>query len=185
MATNNSIHPHIEYRDAPGRPGYRVGSDGSVWSCRKRVGLGPGRGTRGGLGGEWRRMNPGLRAGYPYVKLSGNTKVSVHRLVLEAFVGPCPDGMQACHIDGNQTNNRLSNLRWDTPRENSRDRITHGTQARGERCGNSKLTEEIVRAARNERIANGTHYYKIARKYGVATGVMFSAITGRTWAHVT
>ncbi len=55
--------------------------------------------------------------------------VRVHRLVLEAFVGPCPDGMEACHNDGDRQNNHLSNLRWDTHSNNVQDSIKHGTQA--------------------------------------------------------
>lgn len=45
-------------------------------------------------------------------------RVAVHRLVLESFVGPCPDGMEACHANGNGFDNRLENLRWDTHRAN-------------------------------------------------------------------
>lgn len=52
----------------------------------------------------------------------------IHRLVLEAFVGPCPSGMEACHDNGIRDDNRPSNLRWDTPRANAADRIAHGTQ---------------------------------------------------------
>lgn len=55
------------------------------------------------------------------------TQVFVHRLVLEAFRGPAPDGMEACHNDGKPTNNRLENLRWDTQSENQLDRVRHGT----------------------------------------------------------
>lgn len=51
----------------------------------------------------------------------------VHRLVLEAFVGPCPDGMEACHNNSISTDNRLENLRWDTPRSNQYDRRANGT----------------------------------------------------------
>lgn len=50
----------------------------------------------------------------------------IHRLVLEAFVGPCPDGMEALHSDGNKTNNNVDNLRWGTPSENNRDIVKHG-----------------------------------------------------------
>ena len=50
----------------------------------------------------------------------------VHRLVLEAFVGPCPDGMECCHANGDPADNRLANLRWDTPASNTQDRIRHG-----------------------------------------------------------
>lgn len=50
----------------------------------------------------------------------------VHRLVLEAFVGPCPEGQEACHADSDRTNNRLSNLRWDTTKANAADRVAAG-----------------------------------------------------------
>lgn len=55
-----------------------------------------------------------------------NERFSVHRLVLAAFVGPCPDGMEACHDDDNPRNNRLSNLRWDTKSANHRDKVRNG-----------------------------------------------------------
>jgi excisionase family DNA binding protein len=45
----------------------------------------------------------------------------VHRLVLEAFVGPCPPGMEACHEDCDAGNNTLANLRWDTHEANLMD----------------------------------------------------------------
>ena len=54
----------------------------------------------------------------------------VHHLVLEAFVGPRPEGMEACHWDDDPDNNNLSNLRWDTHSENSRDKIRNGNDPR-------------------------------------------------------
>jgi hypothetical protein len=50
----------------------------------------------------------------------------VHRLVLEAFVGPAPAGHEACHGNGDRTDNRLENLRWDVRTENMRDVVRHG-----------------------------------------------------------
>lgn len=47
---------------------------------------------------------------------------AVHLYVLETFVGPRPEGMQACHGDGDPANNRLSNLRWDTCSNNNLDK---------------------------------------------------------------
>lgn len=51
----------------------------------------------------------------------------VHHLVLLAFVGPRPDGMEGCHWDDNPGNNRLENLRWDTRSANCLDSVRNGT----------------------------------------------------------
>lgn len=51
----------------------------------------------------------------------------VHHLVLEAFVGLRPDGTEACHWDGDASNNCLNNLRWATHLENEGDKRRHGT----------------------------------------------------------
>ena len=53
----------------------------------------------------------------------------VHALVMIAFVGPYPDGMNVCHNDGNPKNNHLSNLRYGTHTDNMRDMLKHGTHA--------------------------------------------------------
>lgn len=60
----------------------------------------------------------------------------VHRLVLQAFVGPCPPGMEALHRNGNPTDNRVENLRWGTRSQNLHDSVRHGThqQASKTRC---------------------------------------------------
>jgi hypothetical protein len=50
----------------------------------------------------------------------------VHTLVLEAFVSPRPEGMCACHIDGDPLNNCVENLRWGTYSENNHDIVRHG-----------------------------------------------------------
>ena len=100
---------------------YEVSDDGRVRSLF-RAGF---KGKQGGHTMKLRRDE----WGYMRVTLSGGLghKVrTVHRLVLEAFAGPCPDGMQACHNNGNPQDNRISNLRWDTASENMRDRTRHG-----------------------------------------------------------
>lgn len=60
----------------------------------------------------------------------------VHHLVLLAFVGPRPDGMEGCHWDDNPANNHLANLRWDTRSANVRDSVRNGTHhmARATHC---------------------------------------------------
>lgn len=50
----------------------------------------------------------------------------IHRLVLTAFVGPCPEGMEGCHWNDDASDNRLSNLRWDTHSANTQDKLRNG-----------------------------------------------------------
>lgn len=67
----------------------------------------------------------------------------VHRLVLAAFVGPCPAGLVVCHNNGDPTDNRLSNLRYDTYSENLHDRVRHGVHhnTNKTRCPRGHLLE--------------------------------------------
>ncbi len=186
----SDIQPTVEYRELPGFPGYRVGSDGSVWTARGRVGMGPGKGSRSVITDTWRRMKLRVnRTGRIVVMIrKGDQKkplsLSVHRLVLLAFVGPCPAGMECCHNNGNPTDNRVCNLRWDTRASNYADRDRHGTTARGESHGSSKLTADIVRQARAEYAAGGVTLKQLATRYGVDTRAIHRAIRGNTWAHI-
>ena len=71
--------------------------------------------------------------GYNYVtmRLRGITRaITVHTLVLEAFVGPRPDGLEARHLDDNKANSALSNLAWGTAKENANDRTERDRQQR-------------------------------------------------------
>ena len=67
--------------------------------------------------------------GYVVVILSKKGKKKdkrVHRLILEAFVGPLPDGMVTRHLDGDPLNNNISNLQYGSSSENNLDTVRHG-----------------------------------------------------------
>jgi len=49
-----------------------------------------------------------------------NRRYEVHRLVLETFSGPCPEGMECMHLNGIADDNRVENLRWGTRSENAK-----------------------------------------------------------------
>jgi hypothetical protein len=173
------IPSNVECCEIAGFPGYAIGRDGRVWTCRRR---GPGN----GFSCTWKVLVGGNIEGYRQVilcRIGEKVTRRVQHLVLEAFCGPRPDGLLACHNDGNRSNNDISNLRWDTQESNVADSIRHGTWTRGEIMGASKLTEENVREIRRRREL-GEKPVSIGRDFGV-TGENVSAVCKRlTWKHV-
>jgi len=109
---------------------------------------------------------------------------SVHRVVLEAFVGSCPVGMEGCHNDGNPLNNRLDNLRWDTKSSNNSDKVAHGTDNRGERQHNATLTNVQVAAIKSEIKLGDRIAVQVAKLFGTTPGVIRSILRGERWVHV-
>lgn len=173
----------VEYRDIPGFPGYRIGSDGTIWTSRSRGSKGSNLKTK-----PWTQIFPRINGdGYVVASLSKDNRrrtVRIARLMLEAFVGPCPVGMQARHYpDPNRLNNSLDNLRWGTPKQNAGDRIEHGNQARGTRCARSRLTETDVAEIRRL-CAAGVNRREIANCFHTTIENVWSIYSRKTWSHV-
>lgn len=173
----------VEYRPVPDFAGYRVGDDGSVWSRLVS-------GHRGVLRDEWRRLTPqtsSTRPEYGALTLCADGRrrtVMVHRLVLEVFVSPCPDGMEACHFpDPCKQNNSLRNLRWGTRASNEADKVVHGTSNRGERHGMAKLTPQDVTEIRRLH-ADGARFATLARQFKVHCVTIRHIIIRKTWRHI-
>ena len=121
--------------------------------------------------------------GYIYVNLCDGKKarkLAVHRLVLIAFIGKPDIHQQACHNNGIRTDCRLQNLRWDTVKNNAQDRITHGTQLKGEASGVAKLTLFQVNAIRE----SAQNSKVLGRMYGVASSTVRAVRIGQNWGGV-
>ncbi len=160
----------IRYRNLVflGFPKYRVGVDGSVWSFRK---------------GRWKLLKrKPHNSGYIRVTLHNDEidlPILVHRLVLLAFVGPCPEGHEARHFpDATRTNNQLTNLSWATLKENQADRLIQGGHSRGERSGKAKFTNKQVRGLRTRFKKWGLSRRAFARKYAIKYQVSPMTIIG-------
>ena len=157
-----------EWRDAIGFEGfYKISNYGRILTVKSNT---------------IKKLTIDKHDGRPYCCLWANNKqaqVRPHKLVLEAFVGKRPIGMECCHNDGNPQNNHLSNLRWDTAKNNQADRVRHGTTNRGENCGTAKLTGIQVDAIRQD-----TRLHRlIALDYGVRANTISRIKSGVRWKH--
>jgi hypothetical protein len=109
-----ALHPNYD--------GYEVSSLGQVKSADRVVVYRDGRRRPC----EGRVLKPYLAgSGYPTVRMPGQHR-RVHHMVLETYIGSCPDGMEACHWNDDEADNTLMNLRWDTDAANKADRKRNG-----------------------------------------------------------
>lgn len=137
-----------------------------------------------------RILSSAVADGYPEVCLyreGARTKRRVHMLVLETFVGPCPQWAEACHGHDDKQNNCLNNLRWDTHGRNMSDMSLNGTASRGETHTFSKLTEKDVRSIRAEykRYSHSrSNAVELASRYGVARNTILDAVRKTLWKHL-
>lgn len=169
MSAANSV-PAVEYRPVDGFPGYRVGDDGSVWSFKA---------------GRWKRLKVFYDTnGYSRIQLYRDgvgKQMAVHRLVKLTFHGPCPDGMEAAHENGNSRDPRLSNLTWKTRKDNSHDRFRHGTMLEGERAPTSKISNQqaadVAELLRQGNLTCG----EIAKTTGVSFNTVRAICSGNGW----
>lgn len=170
----------MSWKAIPGWEGwYEVSYNGEVRSVDRRT-------QRGNqtvfLRGQYLKQYTNSH-GYKNVKLArpGETwSTRVHRLVLEAFVGPCPDGMECRHLNNNPSDNRLENLAWGTKVENGVDRSKNGLN-KGERQNTAKLTAFQVFMLRERPKYRGI-IRDIAAEFGITTDQASRIRSGKQWA---
>lgn len=157
-----------QWKDIPGYEGmYQASTFGRVRSLPREVVR---KHAHGGHA-VWRYAGRVLAAkakncGHINVSLGANNSKLVHRLVLETFVGPCPQGMECLHRDGNPANNCLDNLHWGTRHENRADIRRHAQMYR-RRQGSTWLAEDTIRSIKRELAGRQVTQRMLAAKYGV------------------
>lgn len=182
---NNKLLTYLDkmvWKDIPNYEGiYQVSNWGLVKSLEKSVW----NGKTFFLQKE-RILIPGLiNNERPFVCLYKN-KISknnlINRLVLLAFVGPCPEGMECCHgPDQNPLNNKIENLRWGTREENCFDRIVAGVSPRGKNNGNVKLTYKKVNKIREKYATKKYTQRQIGNEFNICQSHISSIIRYKVW----
>ena len=103
------------------------------------------------------------------------TTKNIHELVAQAFIGERPEGYHICHIDGDITNNELSNLRYDTVSENQIDIYRHGRK-------NGKLSLEQVLEVR-KLYATGKYTHRgLSKEYQISPRQIGNIVTRKSYA---
>lgn len=172
----------VRYRPIAGYPGYWIGEDGTVYGTRCYTGE-----IRSDVWNQCRteQNHKGryLRVGLRAIPGGKPKTLYVHRLVMNAFVGQCPEGMECLHGDGDAGNCLLDNLSWGPRTDNAEDRRRHGTMPMGSNHKNSKLTEDQVREMR-QLAAQGMSQRLIGLRYGIQQGSVSAIVLRKVWKHV-
>lgn len=133
-----------------------------------------------------------LRSTWGYLTVSptapdrGQVRVCIHRMVLEAFVGPAPTPQHVVnHINGNKHDNRVENLEWVTQSENISHAYRTGLKKRYYGMANKsrKLTDEKVSQIL-QMVANRVEQEEICATFGVSQSTVSAIVNGRRWPHV-
>lgn len=173
------------WKDVVGYSGlYSVSDQGRVRSLERKVRHG--QGTMKIV--KERILKPSLNIkGYVKYTLNKNNKsetINSHKLVLEAFRCLKPKGLNASHKDGDQVNNELSNLKWETQSCNCNRKKDHGTQQEGISHGMSKLTEGEVTLIRYKYSSGINSMKDLSKAFNVSISTISSLVNRKTWKHI-
>lgn len=136
---------NILFKPILGYSTYYAGEDGNIYSSyrlsKTDIGL--------------RRLKPGIQSTSRYyivclVDDDGKRKTQrVHRLICSSFHGlPYRSSLVCSHKDGNWKNNKPSNLKWETQKENLARRKKHGTSDKGYNNSRALITKIQLRSIR-------------------------------------
>ena len=177
------IVDEINLKTIPGFPNYAITKDGRVWSKPRKDSMGR---KQGGSYLSIQKQN-----GYYHIPLYQDRVIKrkkVHRLVLETFVGPCPEGMECRHLDGNPQNNNLNNLKWGTKSENAKDSLeqkTHpGFKNKGKNNPSAVLRLPKVNLIKLLYASKLFTQKEIGALFYVSNAQVSRIIAGKRWKHI-
>lgn len=122
--------------------------------------------------------------GYGVIAVRNGTTDRAHRVAYRLEHGSIPTGFDVCHACDNPGCVRVSHLFLGTPKDNSRDAATKGRMARGERNGNTKLTEDDVREIRRLYATGSETHQSIGERFGMRRPSISLILNGKRWGHI-
>lgn len=125
--------------------------------------------------------------GYHSVTMCKNSKPHiwfVHHVVLEAFVGPRPVGMECRHLNDIHDDNRIENIVWGTHKENGEDMARNGKVSRGEKSNLARLVKADVLLIRKRYAAGGISQQQLGELFGISQTQVGRIARRVNWTHV-
>jgi hypothetical protein len=168
------------FKKIPGFNDYKVSNLGRVMSFHRDP------------NGLIKKLNEN-KNGYLYLttynaKSTNKKKIirKISRIIYEVFIGKIDPGMHIAHLNGNKKDNRLSNLKQCSKKENEWHKRARGTMPFGSRCKFSKLTDKEVI---NIRKIFNTHsklseLKELSIRLNVSLRTIQNIILKRTWPHI-
>lgn len=145
------------------------------------------------LRGNWKQKTQSklliphrTKQGYCIVQLCrAGTKIyaKVHRLVAAAFIGDS-NGLCVNHINGIKDDNRVCNLEYVTPAENSAHAALNGLSTKGERNSHSKLRADDVLEIRRRFRKGNISQTALAKEYHITSQMVGRIVRGQSWQHL-
>ena len=104
-------------------------------------------------------------------------------LLQKLFLPEPAPGLQIDHINGIKSDNRLSNLEWVTPQENTLRALAIGLKPSGERHGSSKLTQNDVDEIRRLYATGKYSHRRLGEMFGMSHSNIGKIVRNQLWRY--
>lgn len=168
---NQQVRPVILYKEFPHNPLYIIHEDGNIFSVKLN-----------------RFLKGSDHQGYTRYKIfiEGERKSLLgHRIVAMTFL-PNPDNLaEVNHIDGNRSNNNLSNLEWVSREGNQQHAFRTGLNSnKGSKNGKAEMDETTSRQMYLE-LLSGKTILEVSKEFGYSKSSLSKLKAKVTWAEIT